>query len=78
MGSARTCWSKSRGRDTRDYSAIVAEYENGIRLDYTFSCFAPAAPSGCVIEYALEPAKLAYGAEISIMQHRVVTAKDFA
>lgn len=37
------------GRDTRDYSALVADFENGIRLNYTFSCFAPAARSGWVI-----------------------------
>ena len=124
------------GRDTRDYSAVAAEFQSGIRLNYTFSCFAPAAPSGCVIagdkgvivrqgnnvtfaaergkaeeikapgekedgeevqmyteflrnirdrkqsplnpEYALESSKIAYGAEIAIMQNRVVTAKDFA
>lgn len=124
------------GRDTRDYSAAVAEYKNGIRLNYTFSCFAAAAPGGYTIagdkgvivrqggrttigaergkaedlkfsdekeegaelqmyrefiqnvrerkqsplnpEYALEPAKIAYGMEIAITQNRVVTAKDFA
>ncbi len=124
------------GRDTRDYSALVGEFKNGIRLDYTFSCFAPAAPGGWVIagdkgvimsqrgeftfaaergkpevipapnekgdsedvkmyrdflqsvrtrkptklnpELALESSKIAYAADISIRERRVVTAKDFA
>ena len=32
-------------RDTRDLSNILVEYENGARLNYSFSCFAPPAGS---------------------------------
>lgn len=124
------------GRDTRDASAQVAEFANGVRLSFSFSCFAPGAPGGCVItgdkgslwregnklsitagrgkaeevkteglsddgaeiqmyreffrdvrerkpsplspEVALEPSKIAFAAEISISQNKIVTARDFA
>jgi predicted dehydrogenase len=37
------------GRDTRDMSAFVAEFENGVRLSYTFSCFSPASPNEFIV-----------------------------
>jgi UDP-N-acetyl-2-amino-2-deoxyglucuronate dehydrogenase len=125
------------GRDTRDMTAILVEFANGARLNYSFSCFAQGAPGSMVVvgdqgvlhrdrggqllctrggkaapvslplhlgdgtpevrlyrEFlenvrarkssvigpaaAIEPAKIAYGADISITENRIVTAKDFA
>lgn len=128
------------GRDTRDVSVVAADFANGARLDYSFSCFgkgtgggmkvlgdkgtltrggdegrgltistggkaepAPSLsklpkesaemimyreffqnirerkPSPLSVDAALEPAKIAYGADISIRENRVVMAsKDFA
>ncbi len=37
------------GRDTRDYSALVADFANGVRLNYAFSCFTQGARSGWLI-----------------------------
>ena len=126
------------GRDTRDVVGIIAEFQSGARLEYTFNLFSPgvsesltaigddgtlqrqgargplmkiaggkasevkmdlnlAAGSAEVRMYreffqnlrdrkpspispraALEPAKIAYGSDISIRENRMVTAKDFA
>jgi predicted dehydrogenase len=125
-----------KDRDTRDVSSILADFANGARLNYSFTCFSRAAggkllivgdkgvmrregskllmsealdkpmepvkfsddgeggpevkmyrdffqdvkdrkPSPLSPEVALESAKLAYGADISIRENRVVTAKDF-
>jgi predicted dehydrogenase len=124
------------GRDTRDVSSLLADFANGVRLNYAFTCFARAAggkllivgdkgvirrdggkllvsdsldkplapvqaaddrddgaetkmyreffedvrtrtPSPLSAESALEPSKLAYGADISIRENRIVTSKDF-
>ena len=124
-------------RDTRDLSTLIADFENGSRLNYSFSCFAPGGITSYLVlgdkgvlkqeagkvmlslgtakpvpvepapglstegaevqmyreffqdvrdrkqsplrpEVALEPAKIAYAAEMSIAEHRTVTAKDFA
>ena len=126
------------GRETRDVSAIIVDFSNGARLNYSFCCFAPGGGSGCIVigdegtlrrdqgklmlylragkprpaeidparlpnedpevlmyreffrsirdrkpsvlgpDAALEPSKIAYGAEISISENRIVTAQDFA
>jgi predicted dehydrogenase len=125
------------GRDTRDLFGILAEFENGARLDYSFNLFAQGVPESLTVvgdkgvlqrskksgltalingkpqeikidpklapgtaeqrmyreffqnvrdrkqsvinpRAALEPAKIAYGADISIRENRLVTAKDFA
>jgi predicted dehydrogenase len=125
------------GRDTRDVFGILADFENGARLDYSFNLFAQGVPESLTVvgdkgtlqrsrksgltsiingktetvsidphlpagtaesrmykeffqnvrdrkksiispRAALEPAKIAYGADISIRQNRLVTAKDFA
>jgi predicted dehydrogenase len=124
------------GRDTRDLFGILAEFENGARLDYSFNLFAPGVPESLTVvgdkgvlqrskkagltstingkvqpvtidahqpegtaeqrmyreffqnvrdrkksiispRAALEPAKIAYGADISIRENRIVTAKAF-
>lgn len=126
-----------RDRDTRDVSSLIADFGNGARFSYAFSCFAagggntfsivgdkgvltrsggkvlirrergreevwtPATPvSGedaetqlyrdffrnvrersqplLSVAAAMEPAKLAFAAEISIAENRMVTARDFA
>jgi len=121
-------------RDTRDLANVLVEYENGARLNYSFSCFAPpqgsafqilgdqgllrrekndlvfypttgdprvlptaAAPASAEValyreffaaiaskqpssigpEFALEPMKVAFAADLAIAQNRVVTARDF-
>ncbi len=123
-------------RDTRDVSAILADFANGARLNYSFTCFSRAAGGKLLIigdqgvirrdggkllvsegldkplapvkfsddgeggaevkmyreffanvrdrkasplspEVALESSKLAYGADISIRENRIVTGKDF-
>jgi len=124
-----------RDRDTRDTTAVLAEFANGVRFSYSFHCYSPAAgnslrvtgsegtlvrtggklmlfrgaraaeeiPPGAdppedpeVMLYreffesvrtrkppslnpdaAMEPAKIAFGADISIRENRVVTARDF-
>ncbi|MFB3829756.1 MAG: Gfo/Idh/MocA family protein [Bryobacteraceae bacterium] len=125
-----------KDRDTRDVSSLLAEFANGARLNYSFTCFSRAAggklliigdkgvirrdggklqmsatldgplqpvkasgddegsaevqmyreflenvrkrtPSPLSPEAALEPSKLAYGADISIRENRFVTARDF-
>jgi predicted dehydrogenase len=125
------------GRDTRDVVGILADFENGARLDYSFNLFAQGVPESLTVvgdkgtlqrskksgltstingkvqevkidthlppataeirmyreffqnvrdrkksvinpRVALEPAKIAYGADISIRENRLVTAKDFA
>jgi len=124
------------GRDTRDVFGILADFENGSRLDYSFNLFAQGVPESLTVvgdkgtlqrskksglvsmiegkqapvsidphlqpgtaeirmykeffqnvrdrkksvispRAALEPAKIAYGADISIGQNRIVTSKDF-
>ena len=124
------------GRDTRDVFGILADFENGARLDYSFNLFAQGVPESLTVvgdkgtlqrskkngltstingkvapvtidphlapgtaeirmyreffqnvrdrkksiispRAALEPAKIAYGADISIRQNRLVTARDF-
>jgi len=124
-------------RETRDISSFIADFENGTRVNYSFSCFAPGGGSSLMVlgdkgflkneggplllgtgagkpaplkvaedissesaevqmyreffqnvrdrtqsplrpEVALEPAKIAYAAEMSIAERRIVTAKDFA
>jgi len=127
-----------KDRETRDLSSFIADFENGSRLNYSFSCFAPYGtisaclalgdkgllknengqlmfasgsgrpaplkidadistdsaetqmyreffqnvrdrkPSPLRPEIALEPAKIAYAAEMSIAERRIVTARDFA
>jgi predicted dehydrogenase len=124
-----------KDRDTRDLSSILADFANGARMNYSFTCFSRAAggkllivgdngvirrdgstlrmsqgdkplapvefsdnndgsaevqmyreflnnvrtktPSPLSPEAALEPSKLAYGADISIRENRIVTSKDF-
>jgi predicted dehydrogenase len=125
------------GRDTRDLFAILADFENGARLDYSFNLFAQGVSESLTVvgdkgtlqrsrknelvatidgkqqpvtidahlppgsaearmyreffknvrdrkasvispRAALEPAKIAYGADISIRENRLVTARDFA
>ncbi len=125
-----------KDRDTRDLSCIVADFANGARLNYSFTCFSRAAGGKLLIvgdngvirrdggrllmsagldkplepvklaeaadtapevmmyreffenvrqrkasplrpEVAIESAKLAYGADISIRENRIVTSKDF-
>jgi predicted dehydrogenase len=124
-----------KDRDTRDVSSILADFANGARLNYSFTCFSRSAggklliigdkgvirrdsgkllvgpldkalepvkfsdegdggaevkmyreffqnvrdrkPSPLSPEAALEPSKLAYGADISIRENRIVTSKDF-
>ncbi|MBI3683775.1 MAG: Gfo/Idh/MocA family oxidoreductase [Acidobacteria bacterium] len=125
-----------KDRDTRDLSNVLVDFENGARLNYAFSCFAPGGgntfsilcekgilrreagkllfsphrgksepvpvaaapsedraellfyrdffrdaaagkPSMLGPEFAIEPAKIAFAAEISIAGNRVVTARDF-
>lgn len=125
-----------KDRDTRDVSSLLAEFANGARLNYSFTCFSRAAGGKLLIigdkgvirrdggklqvsptldgplqpvkssgegdgspevqmyreflenvrkrtasplspEAALEPSKLAYGADISIRENRFVTARDF-
>jgi predicted dehydrogenase len=126
------------GRDTRDVTAILAEFATGARLNYSFSCFAQGVSGSLTVigdkgtlrrdkdagglvaviggkaqpvkmeidlpagsaelrmyrkffrnvrertqseigpAVAIEPAKIAYGADISIRENRVVTEKDFA
>ncbi len=125
-----------KDRDTRDVSSTLADFANGARLNYSFTCFARAAggkllivgdkgvirrdggklqvaegldkplapvkysddtdegaevkmyreffenvrsrkPSPLSPESALEPSILAYGADISIRENRIVTNKDF-
>jgi predicted dehydrogenase len=125
------------GRDTRDEFAILAEFKNGIRLNYTFNLFASGVRESLTVvgdtgtlqragarnplmlingakptevkldldlppgsaevrlyreffqnvrdrkqsvispRVALEPAKIAYAADISIRENRIVTSKDF-
>ena len=124
------------GRDTRDLTSFVAEFGNGTRFTYSFSCFAPGSGSTLTIigdkgvltrgqgkqimlqltgkraeplaytpkstedpetlmyreffrnvrertpspigpEAALEAAKIAYAADMSIDGQRVVTGRDF-
>lgn len=126
-----------KDRDTRDVSSLVADFANGVRLNYSFSCFADGGGNSFTIvgdngvltrekgkvliskgrgkaqivepppgmsrevpeiqlyrdffkcvrdrsqpvlgpEAAMEPAKIAFAADISIAQNRIVTAKDFA
>ncbi|MFB3826346.1 MAG: Gfo/Idh/MocA family protein [Bryobacteraceae bacterium] len=126
-----------KDRDTRDVSSLIADFANGVRLNYSFSCFAAGggnsftvvgdngvltrergkilistgrgapqaveAPPGISREdaeiqlyrdlfksmrdrsqpalgpdAAMEPAKIAFAAEISITENRIVTARDFA
>ena len=54
---------------------IADEHERRIRVvqDVRDRKQSPLRP-----EVALEPAKIAYAAEMSIAEHRTVTAKDFA
>jgi predicted dehydrogenase len=125
-----------KDRDTRDVSSILADFSNGARLNYSFTCFSRPAGGKLLIigdkgvikrdggklmmaasmdkplepvkfsdeddgsaevkmyreffqntrdrkqsplnpEVALEPSKLAFGADISIAENRVVTARDF-
>jgi predicted dehydrogenase len=125
------------GRDTRDVFGILADFQNGARLDYSFNLFAQGVRESLTVvgdkgtlqrtqrgplmstingkqeevkmeihlppgsaetrmyreffqnvrdrktsvispRAALEPAKIAYGADISIRENRLVTAKDFA
>ena len=125
------------GRDTRDVVGILADFENGARLDYTFNLFAQNVRESLTVvgdkgtlqrtqkgvlnsiiggkqkevtmdlhlppgtaetrmykeffqdvrdrkqsvispRVALEPAKIAYGSDISIRENRLVTSKDFA
>lgn len=124
------------GRDTRDVTTFVAEFGNGVRFNYSFSCFAPGSGSSTTIlgdkgvltrsqgkvmvqltgrraeplvstrkvpdalpevtmyrelfrnigerkpspigpEVALEAAIIAYAADISISEQRIVTGLDF-
>lgn len=122
------------GRDTRDLTNLIADFGNGVRLNYSFTCFAPGSggsltivgdkgvltrnqgklmiqyrgrraeplepkatlpdpevtmyreffrnvlersPSNIGPEVALEAAKIAYAAEISISGQRIVTDRDF-
>jgi predicted dehydrogenase len=123
------------GRDTRDLTSFLAEFGNGVRFSYSFTCFAPGSGSSLTIvgdkgvltrnqgrimvqlagrraeplsfdaagpdqpevemyreffrnvrdrtpspigpETALEAAKIAYAADMSISGQRVVTASDF-
>lgn len=123
------------GRDTRDLTSFVAEFDNGARFSYSFSCFAPGSGSSLTIvgdkgvitraqgkimvqltgrraeplaftpksaedaetlmyreffrnvaersessigpAVALEAAKIAYAADISIRNGRIVTGRDF-
>jgi predicted dehydrogenase len=37
------------GRDTRDASTILVEFGNGVRLNYSFTCFAPGSGSSLTI-----------------------------
>lgn len=126
-----------KDRDTRDVSSLIADFGNGARLNYSFSCFAPGGGNhfsvvgdkgvltrdkGKILissgkgpakaieppasisrddaeiqlyrdffknvrersqpvlgpDAAMEPAKIAFAADISIAQNRIVTAKDFA
>jgi predicted dehydrogenase len=123
-------------RDTRDVSALIVDFDNGARFNYSFSCFAPGGgrtlavigdkgtlrlehgkvmlrtgrdkarvveppaglsgedsnlllyreffqnvrdrkPSPLSPDVAMEPSKIAYAADISITENRIVTAKDF-
>ncbi len=123
-----------KDRDTRDLSNLLVEYENGARLNYSFSCFAPPAgsafqilgdkgllrreangltfypqageprvlppanapenpevalyreffadraarrPSAVGPEFALEPMKVAFAADLAIAGNRVVQAGEF-
>lgn len=124
-----------KDRDTRDVSSILADFANGARMNYSFTCFSRSAGGKLLIigdkgvirreggkllvgsldkalepvkfsdegeggpevqmyreffqnvhdrkqsplspEAALEPSKLAYGADISIREDRIVTGKDF-
>lgn len=125
-----------KDRDTRDASSIVADFANGARLNYSFTCFGRGAGTKLLIigdngvirrgdgklvastsleknpepvtdvsesndrpevamyreffedvrtrkqsplrpEVALEPSKLAFGADLSIRENRVLTDKDF-
>lgn len=134
--SASGAVSYYKDRDTRDVSSTLADFANGARLNYAFTCFARAAggkllivgdkgiirrdggklrvadsldkpltpvefsddtdagaevkmyreffenvrtrkPSPLSPEAALECSKLAYGADISIRENRIVTTKDF-
>ena len=123
------------GRDTRDLTSFVAEFGDGTRFSYSFSCFAPGSGSSLTIvgdkgvltrsqgkimvqltgrraeplalnpksaedpetamyreffrnvqertqspigpAVAIEAAKIAYAADISITGQRIVTARDF-
>jgi predicted dehydrogenase len=38
-----------KDRDTRDVSTLVAEFANGARLSYSFSCFAGGGGTGCTM-----------------------------
>lgn len=125
-----------KDRDTRDMSSFLVEFQNGARLSYSFSCFAPSAgntfsilgekgvlrrekgglvfaphkgaaqtlppiagteerperqmyldffrsirdrtPSPLGPEVAIEPCKIAFAADMSIAESRVVTARDFS
>jgi predicted dehydrogenase len=122
------------GRDTRDLTNLIADFPSGVRLNYSFTCFAPGSggsltivgdkgvltrnggrlmlqlsgrraeplepkaklpdpevtmyreffrnvldrtPSAIGPEVALEAAKIAYAAEMSITGGRIVTSRDF-
>jgi GFO/IDH/MocA C-terminal domain len=99
------------GRETRDVSAILAEFKNGARVQHSQCTFAkgvrrtakdqteeiperqePAEvqmyrefiagartrrPPALSPEMAIEPSKIAYAAEMSIVEGRTVTAADF-
>jgi len=125
------------GRDTRDVVGILADFQNGARLDYSFNLFAQGVAESLTVvgdkgtlqrtrkgaltstiggkqqevqvdahlppgsaearlyreffqnvrdrktsvispRAALEPAKIAYGADISIRENRLVDTRDFA
>ncbi len=36
-------------RETRDISSIIADFETGARLNYSFSCFAPSGGTTCMV-----------------------------
>ena len=122
------------GRDTRDLTNLIADFGNGVRFNYSFTCFAPGSggsltivgdkgvltrnqgkimvqlsgrraeplepktklpdpevtmyreffknvldrtPSAIGPEVALEAAKIAYAADISITGQRIVTDREF-